>query len=224
VDFPETLTFEVVSPLLDGKKLLVGRGRRVSQSTVVGRPGEGQSLATLVAFSEDADLALLRADLRRLDPYVAPLPHPLGEPGALRAGDGVYVLGAPEGKFQVSWGVATPEGSTLLRLDTSTPSGYSGGVVLATNRESGRMELVGVVRGTAGSSQNVWQFDESVVPGMRLSEADPSGVVAGTMKTRAFGVTYCTPVDRVRAFLEAAREEAKRPRAGAPLDVDGKGR
>ncbi len=224
VEFPETLTLEVASPLLQGDKLVVGRGRRVSQSTVVGRPGESQTLATVVAFSREADLALLRADLRRLGPYVAPLPHQLGETGALRAGDGVYVLGAPEGKFQVSWGVATPEGPTLLRLDTSTPSGYSGGAVLATNRETGAMELVGVVRGTAGTSENVWQFDESVIPGMRLSEADPSRVVAGTVRSRAFGVTYCTPVGLVRTFLETAMEEAKRTRAVSPLDVDDKGR
>ncbi len=220
VDFPETLLLEVSSPLLSSGRLLIGRGRRMSQSTVVGRPTEGQSQARIVAFSRDADLALLRADLRQMDPYIAAVPYRLGESDALEPGDGAYVVGAPEGKFQITWGVVTPEGPTLLRLDTSTPAGYSGGAVLATNRESGELELVGIVRGTAGTSRNVWEFDDSVVPGMRLAEADLSNVVASTIKTRSFGITYCTPVARVQAFLSRALDVAGRAGSFAPVNLD----
>ncbi len=220
VDFPETLRLEVSSPLLKGSELLVGWGERKFQSTVVGRPGEGQAQATIVAFSREADLALLRVDLRRFRPYVTSLPCEFGSSDAIRTGDGVYILGAPDGKFQVTWGIVTPEGPTLLRVDTSTPAGYSGGVLLGTNRETGQMELLGVVRGTAGSTHNVWEFDESVVPGMTLGDVDPSHVIARTLRRRDFGVTYCTPVGRVRAFLDRAFGYAAAFRFGEPKDLD----
>jgi S1-C subfamily serine protease len=220
VEFPETLDLEISSPLLGGERLLVGRGYRKSRSTVVGRPAEGQAMATLVAFSVKNDLALLAADLGRFDPYVAPFPYEFGATDAVQAGNGVYVLGAPDGKFMVTWGVATPEAPSLLRVDTSTPAGYSGGAVLATRRDDGNLELVGMVRGTAGISRKVWEFDDTVVPGMRLTEADPSHVIARTLRTRDFGVTYCTPVDRVRSFLERGLEYARRPHLLAPKNLD----
>jgi hypothetical protein len=44
------------------------------------------------------------------------------------------------------------------------------------------------------------------------------------MKARAFGVTYCTPVDRVRAFLGLGMEQATRRHSAAPSDVDARGR
>jgi hypothetical protein len=128
----------------------------------------------------------------------------MGQTSELRAGDGVYLLGAPRGRFQVAWGVATPASPRLLHVDTATPPGYSGGLVLATVRETGEMEVVGMVTGTAGQFAQLWYYDDTVVPGSSLADVDPEHVIAREDKRFDFGITHCVPADRISELIENA--------------------
>jgi len=204
VEFPQSVSFEVTTDLNERGKLLVGTGKRMAQQVFVGRPGAGQALATIVAFSEEFDLAVLRVDLARLSPFALPLPYDLGKSDDLRAGDGVYILGAPRGKFQVTWGIASPQNPSVFHVDTSTPPGYSGGAVLSTVRETGEMELVGIVTGTAGHLAKLWSYDETVLSGATLENVDFSHIVAGETKIFDFGITYCVSAEEVASLLEHA--------------------
>jgi hypothetical protein len=204
VEFPEVTRLEIQSDLTGDGKLLVGIGYRKSQQTFVGRPGEGQVPARLVAYSEDDDLALLSAQLSQLNMWTSPVPYRIGQTSELMAGDGVYILGAPRGRFQVTWGVATPVSRTLVHIDTATPPGYSGGLALATVRETGELELVGLVTGTAGQFAQLWYYDDTVVPGSSLTDVDPSHVIAREDKRFDFGITHCIPADRIADLLKKA--------------------
>lgn len=204
VEFPEITRLEIESDLTEEGELLVGIGYRKSQQTFVGRPGEGQVPARLLAFSRDDDLALLSAPLNQLNMWTSSVPYRIGQTKELMAGDGVYILGAPRGRFQVTWGIATPESPTLLHVDTATPPGYSGGLVLATIRETGDMELVGMVTGTAGHFAQLWYYDDTVVPGSSLAEVDPTRVIAREDKRFDFGITHCVPADRIGELIKKA--------------------
>jgi hypothetical protein len=204
VEFPEVTRLEIQSDLTEDGQLLVGIGYRRSQQTFVGRPGEGQVPARLLAYSRDDDLALLSAPLSHLNMWTSSVPYRIGQTDELMAGDGVYILGAPRGRFQVTWGIATPESPTLLHVDTATPPGYSGGLVLATVRETGNLELVGLVTGTAGQFAQLWYYDDTVVSGSSLADADPAHVIAREEKRFDFGITRCVPADRIDELLKKA--------------------
>ncbi len=219
VEFPRSVSFEVTTNLTERGKLLVGLGNRKAQQVFVGRPGAGQVLATIVAFSEEYDIALLRVDLARLNLFASPLPYDLGKSDDLRAGDGVYILGAPRGKFQVTWGIASPQNSSVFHVDTSTPPGYSGGAVLATVRETGEMELVGIVTGTAGRLAKLWNYDETVLPGSTLENVDFSHVLAGQNKIFDFGITHCVSAEKITLLLEHAGIGVPEPKTPDLLDL-----
>jgi hypothetical protein len=216
VDFPEITRLEIESDLTEEGELLVGVGYRKSQQTFVGRPGEGQVPARLLAFSKDDDLALISAQLSQLNMWTSSVPYRIGQTEELVAGDGVYILGAPRGRFQVTWGIATPESPILLHVDTATPPGYSGGLVLATVRETGDMELVGLVTGTAGHFAQLWHYDDTVVPGSSLAEIDPTHVIAREEKRFDFGITHCIPAERIDELIKKAGLGSLR---SPPVDV-----
>ncbi len=221
VNFPEKLRYEIVSEHDETKKILIGEGERKRQTVFVGWPGVGQIQASMVASSETDDLALLRANLRRFENTISPSPFPLGASGEIRAGDGVYILGAPRGKFQVTWGIATPGSESLFFVDTSTPPGYSGGPVVGISRESGRMELVGIITGSAGKMIRGWEFDDTIVPGLSLAEIALKRVTARETKTFDYGVTHCITVQRIRALLRDAGTAPGRIPGPTPENLTG---
>ena len=210
VEFPERITYEIESDESESGSLLIGEGERKQQQVFVGWPRLGQVRAMTVASSPDDDLALVRANLKRFEGKVSPALVPIGDSDALNAGDGIYLVGAPSGNFQVTWGVATPGSESLFFADTSTPPGYSGGPVLAVARESGQLELVGVVTGSAGTMLRVWNFDDTIVPGYRLSEVDPDHISAREIKTFEYGITHCISERRIRALLKGAGYDTAR--------------
>ncbi len=211
VEFPPVVRTEVSTGLTSTGRLLIGVSERKAQQTLVGRPGQGQTTARVVAFSSTDDLAILRANASVLGAALSPIPYELGQARALRAGDGLYLLGAPRGAFQVSWGVVTPlEGGTFV-VATATPPGYSGGAVLATVRGTGRLELVGVVTGTGGQRIKVWGYEDTVLPGSTLDEIDPRTVVAGDFRSFEYGITYCAPAERIASLLARAGVSIQRP-------------
>lgn len=211
VDFPPTVRTEISTTLTSTGRLLIGSGERKAQQTLIGRPGQGQVVARIVAYSDRDDLAILRADVSLLSSLPTPIPYELGGGNTLRPGDGLYILGAPRGLFQLSWGVATPHDDATFLVATSTPPGYSGGIALATVRATGAFELVGIVTGTGGQKVKVWGYDDSVLPGSRLDEVDPATIVAGDFKSHDFGITYCVKVERVQALLERVGIRIQRP-------------
>ena len=210
VEFTERLVYEIESDDTHTGKLLIGEGQRQQQQVFVGWPHMGQVSGTVIATSPEDDLALVRADLRRFEGRVGPVLTPLGDSDALKAGDGLYLLGAPSGKFHVTWGVATPGSRSLFFADTATPPGYSGGPVLAVARETGQLELLGIITGSAGNMMRIWDFDDTVVPGYRLSEVDPDNVTAREIKTFDFGITHCISEKRIRDLLRKAGLDAAR--------------
>jgi hypothetical protein len=225
VDFPPTVRTEISSNLAGTGRLLIGLAQRKAQQTLVGRPGQGQVAARIVAYSETDDLAILKADASLLGAFLAPLPYELGQGGILHPGDGLYLVGAPRGTFQVSWGVATPQDGSTFIVGTATPPGFSGGAALATVRATGAFELVGIVTGTGGQRVKMWGYEDSVLPGSSLAEVDPSEVVAGDFKSFDFGITYCATSERIRALLERTgiriqrlRELEVRENPTAPLE------
>jgi|GEM_PF-3248852 len=208
IEFPERITYEIESDETETGDLLIGEGERKQQQVFVGRPRLGQVRATTIASSPADDLALVRANLKRFEGTVSPALIPIGDGNALRGGDGLYLLGAPSGNFQVTWGVATPGSESLFFADTATPPGYSGGPVLAVARESGQLELIGVITGSAGSMLRIWDFDDAIVPGYRMSEVDPAHVSAREIKTFDYGITHCISESRIRALLRKSGFDA----------------
>lgn len=220
VDFPPVVRTEISSGLTSTGRLLIGVAQRKAQQTFIGRPGQGQVTARIAAYSEQDDLAILKADGMMLGPHLLPIPYDLGDAEALRPGDGVYLLGAPRGSFQVSWGVATPQEEGTFIVGTATPPGFSGGAALSTVRSTGAFELLGIVTGTGGQRVKVWGYEDSVLPGSTLDEIDPKLVVAGDFKSFDFGITYCATTDRIRSLLERAGVRIQRlPELEVPVIV-----
>jgi len=204
VEFPPIARTEISTNLTSTGRLVIGIGQRKAQQTLIGRPGQGQVAAYVVAYSEHDDLAILRANVSVLGPFLTPIPYELGQGSAIQPGDGLYVLGAPRGSFQVSWGAATPSDGGTFVIGTATPPGFSGGAALATVRDTGTFELVGIVTGTGGQRVKVWGYEDSVLPGSTLDEIDAKDVVAQDFKNFDYGITYCATAERVRALLDQA--------------------
>ncbi|MBN1424955.1 trypsin-like peptidase domain-containing protein [Candidatus Fermentibacteria bacterium] len=212
VDFPPTVRTEISTTLTTTGRLLIGSALRKAQQTLIGRPGHGQVAARMVAYSEQDDLAILRADASLLSVLPTPIPYGIGQGSAIRPGDGLYILGSPRGLFQLTWGVATPHDDANFLVAAATPPGYSGGIVLATVRATGAFELVGIVTGTGGQRVKVWGYDDSILPGSHLDEVDPSSIVAEDFKSHDYGVTYCVKTERVQALLGRAGIRIQHPR------------
>jgi S1-C subfamily serine protease len=132
---------------IDWKLAVAGAARSF---TIVLKDG-AELNATLVAVSQEHDLALLK-----LDQYRTPRLQPAA-PSEVGQGEPVYAIGSPLGmRDSISTGVVSGFGSSFIRTDAKIIPGNSGGpLVLANGRVIGINTLKQMIQGPEGQFEGL---------------------------------------------------------------------
>ena len=213
VAFPDT----VVSYYPDdvGQSIVRTVSVKVRQSNYV-PDVPGADNMEILAIDEDRDVAMLGQLVPDLPAGVAPaVDFPVGTVEDLQWGSEVFVFGFPAGTRMVTSGLVSKtsrDRRNVFLTDANFNRGFSGGLVLAVRDGVPNFEWIGIATSGAATTE-ISVIPEPAAP---LEPADLEQPYEGPLMLRQqkrlrYGITTCTTIDSVVAFLrERAPELARR--------------
>ncbi|HKI43871.1 MAG TPA: serine protease [Balneolales bacterium] len=159
----------------------------------------------IIAVDTKRDLALLGIHAKwQGNDTVTPMDFAPGDAKELKIGSFTYTLGYPKGYQMIVHAIVgdvmhPPYGSFLI--DAPFNHGFSGGVVMALNGESQRMEWVGMANSSSATAEFVLKPDEISIKNEDLNDLYNGPIILEQQNLIDYGITRVIPINVIKDFI-----------------------
>lgn len=210
-DFEDTLKTYYLDKNKQITKYLQSLAKKFGQTIYVTHKNGTISQGKIISSDENYDIALIETEAIENALSEVPFQGIFSHESKVKLGQEVYLLGFPKGHFMITRGLASPSKyKEKFIVDASFNRGFSGGVTITFDNQSGDYQYVGMANSTAYDSQIALGPSDAII-NLESYQSAPyeDDVYIKELKMINYGITFILSGDIIANFFKKEEEKLR---------------
>ncbi len=210
-DFEDTLKTYYLDKNKKVTKYLQSLSVKYGQVIYVTHRNGSISQGKLIAQDEKNDIAVIETEAIENSLSELPFQGVFSNEFKIKLGQEVYLLGFPKGYFMVTKGLASPSKyKDKFIIDASFNRGFSGGIAITFDNQTGDYRYIGMANSTAYDSQ-IALAPSDVIQNIEAYKSIPyeEEVYIKELKMINYGITFVMNYEIINDFLKQEEEKLR---------------
>lgn len=210
-DFEDTLKTYYFDKNKKITKYLQSLSKKFGQTIYVTHKNGTISQGKIITHDDDNDIALIETVPIENVLSEIPFQGTFTKHLKVKLGQEVYLLGFPKGHFMVTKGLASPSKyKDKFLVDASFNRGFSGGITIIFDNQTGDYQYVGMANSTAYDSQNALGPSDAIL-NLDVYKSTPyeQDIYIKELKMINYGVTFIVNGDVISDFFQKEEEKLR---------------
>jgi len=210
-DFADTLKTYYMDKEKQKTDYLQSFSKKYGQTIYITHKNGSISQGKLISQDEKNDIALIETQSIENTLSEVPFQGMFNKNPKLKLGQEIYLLGFPKGHFMVTRGLASPSKfKDKFVVDTSFNRGFSGGITIAFDNQTGNYYYIGMANSTAYDSQIALSPPEGII-NLDAYRSAPyeDDIYITELKMINYGITFVVSDDIIRDFFKREEENLR---------------
>jgi hypothetical protein len=210
-DFEDTVKTYYLDKDKIKTKYLQSLSKKFGQTIYITHKNGSISQGKLITQDEKNDIALI--ETQTIENMLTELPFQgsFGKDSKIKLGQEVYLLGFPKGHFMVTRGLASPSKyKDKFIVDTSFNRGFSGGITITFDNQTGNYHYIGMANSTAYDSQIALSPSDGII-NLEAYKSSPyeDEVYIKELKMINYGITFVVSDGIITDFFKREEENLR---------------
>ena len=208
-DFEDTLKTYYLDKDKRKTKYLQSLSKKYGQTIYVTHKNGSISQGKVITQDEKNDIALVETQSIENTLSEIPFQGLFNKDPKVKLGQEIYLLGFPKGHFMVTRGLASPSKyKDKFVVDASFNRGFSGGITITFDNQTGNYHYIGMANSTAYDSQIALSPSDGII-NLNAYKSSPyeDDIYIKELKMINYGITFVVSDDIITDFFK--REEAR---------------
>jgi hypothetical protein len=208
-DFEDTLKTYYLDENKRRTEYILSLSKKYGQTIYVTHKNGTISQGKLIAQNEKNDIALIETQAIENVLSESPFQGIFSNESKVKLGQEVYLLGFPKGHFLVTKGLASPSKyKDKFIVDASFNRGFSGGITITFDNQTGNYQYIGMANSTAYDSQIALSPSDAIL-NLETYKFSPyeEDVYIKELKMINYGITFIVRGEVIADFFK--KEEDK---------------
>ena len=210
-DFEDTLKTFYLDKQKRMTNYLQSLSKKHGQAIYVTHKNGSISQGKIVSQDEENDIALIETQSIENTLSEAPFQGMFNKNPKIKLGQEIYLLGFPKGHFMVTRGLASPSKyKDKFIVDASFNRGFSGGITITFDNQTGNYHYIGMANSTAYDSQ-IALSPHDAITNLEAYQSSPyeDDVFIKELKMINYGITFVVSDDKIADFFKKEEEKLR---------------
>lgn len=210
-DFEDTLKTYYLDQNKKPTKYLQNLSVKYGQVIYVTHRNGSISQGKLIARDEKNDIAVIETEAIENSLSELPFQGVFSKESKVKLGQEVYLLGFPKGYFMVTKGLASPSKyKDKFIIDASFNRGFSGGIAITFDNQTGDYRYIGMANSTAYDSQ-IALAPSDAIQNIEAYKSVPyeEDMYIKELKMINYGITFVMNCEIINDFLNQEEEKLR---------------